>query len=100
MSKKLISYKIICISGNATIVSLSLKEPKVATTWRAGVNTNFVMFVVKSGQDLTIHATKTGQLNNMKDYLNKMDVAAVSIVANNHVDQHGHLFFNSQWDWF
>jgi len=32
MSKKLISYKIICISGNATIVSLSLKEPKVATT--------------------------------------------------------------------
>ena len=54
------------------------------------------MFVVKSGRDTIMHVIKTGQINKTKDYLNKMDVAVVSIVVNKHVEEHGHMFFSSQ----
>lgn len=55
---------------------------------------SFAIFVEKSGQDMIMHAIKTEQINNMKDYLNKMDVVDVLIVANNHVVEHVHLFFS------
>lgn len=94
MIKKLISYKITCISGNVLIVSLLSKEQKDVITWRVDVNMSFAIFVEKSGQGMIMHAIKTEQINNMKDYLNKMDVVDVLIVANNHVVEHVHLFFS------
>jgi hypothetical protein len=88
INTKLSFLKTIYILDNAAIARSLLKEPKDVTTWHAGVSTSSVMFVAKSGLDMTTFVIKIlptiilSMNSNVVDVIVALVIKPVEIIVN------------------